>query len=342
MTHASETACPAIRIAVLIVNYGTADLAIRAVNSVLSQSHRNYAVELHLVDNASPNGDAARLAATHAVENWGSRVTLWPEETNHGFARGNNIVLHALAEQPTPPEYVFLLNPDAWIEGEAIAALADLMQEKPSAGAVGGGNFNADGVRDTAAFRFPNVLGELERTVNFGPVSRLLNKFRVPLPPEHPAGQVDWVSGASVMFRFTALRKVRFFNPGFFLYYEEVDLMRRLKAAGWEVHYFPEARILHVGQAATGVSEQDRQPAYLYRSWRRYFSHSGRPYALVAATSIVIGSFIGVIISRVLRRPGQVPVRFFRDHWHYVASPLLGLRSDAIYDTDSRQADEQP
>lgn len=337
MTHPQDPAQSTAEIAVIVVNYGTAEFSIRAVESVLEQDHPNRSVEVHLVDNASPGADIDRLQAAHAEKGWGSRVVVWPEASNHGFGRGNNVVLNALADRPAPPKYVFLLNPDAWIEGEAIVALADLMDRTPEAAAVGGGNFDGDGVRITAAFRFPNILGEFERTINFGPVSRTLNQFRVPLPPEHPAGLVDWVAGASVMFRFSALQEVGFFDPGYFLYYEEVDLMRRLKDNGWEVHYLPEARILHIGQVATGVDEQSRQPAYLYRSWRRYFSYSGRVYALFASASITIGSIFGRMIAGILRRPSHVPSYFFRDHWRYVVAPLLGLRRDTEYDTDSKR-----
>lgn len=320
-------------IAVIIVNYGTADLAIRATESVLAQSHNGRSVTVHLVDNASPGQDAQALATAHSDKTWGARVSLWLEDTNHGFARGNNKILHALDQQDTPPKYVFLLNPDAWIEGEAIAALADFIDQTPAAGAVGGGNFDEQGARVTAAFRFPNIVNEFERTVNFGPVSQLLKAFRVALPADHPAGSVDWVSGASVMFRFEALQGVDFFDAGYFLYYEEVDLMRRMKKAGWEVHYLPDARVRHIGQVATGVHIQERRPSYLYRSWRRYFSHSGRFYALGAALSITLGSLIGTLIAWILRRPAQVPLCFFRDHWHYVVVPLLGLRKDSEQDT---------
>ena len=339
MTPTLANSSPSSDIAVIIVNYATADMSARAVDSVLEQSHEGYTVEVHLVDNASPGEDAARLTALHEERHWGPRVQLWLEDTNHGFGRGNNVVLKALAAREVSPKYVFLLNPDAWVEGEAVAALARFMDATPDAGAVGGGNFDGDGNRTEAAFRFPGILSEFERTVNFGPISRLLKAFRVPLPATQPAGAVDWVSGASVMFRFDALLEVGFFDAGFFLYYEEVDLMRRLKEVGWQVYYLPEARIQHIGQVSTGVNTLVRRPDYLYRSWRRYFDHSGRAYALAVSLATMIGSVIGVIIARILSRPAQVPPRFFRDHWHYVVAPLLGLRRDAVYDADSRRAD---
>ena len=112
------------RIVVIVVNYTTADLSIRAVESVLTRQHAGRHVEVHLVDNASPGGDAETLRTAHAERGWGNAVTLWLETENHGFGRGNNVVLTALNTAADPPDKVLLLNPDAYLENEAIDILA--------------------------------------------------------------------------------------------------------------------------------------------------------------------------------------------------------------------------
>ena len=108
-------------VAVVIVNYGTADLTIAAVRSVLTRDHGGRPVEVHVVDNASPGDDAARLAGVFGDE---ASVTLWPETVNHGFGGGNNVALRALLAREMPPDYVFLLNPDARLDNEAIDRLS--------------------------------------------------------------------------------------------------------------------------------------------------------------------------------------------------------------------------
>jgi GT2 family glycosyltransferase/serine acetyltransferase len=321
-------------VAVIIVNYGTPDLAITAVESVLARGHGGRSVEVHLVDNASPGDDAARLTEVHAERDWKDRVTLWLETTNHGFGRGNNLVLKSLAARKAPPTYAFLLNPDARIENEAIATLASFLDDAPRVAAVGAGISHADGRPAVAAFRFPGILSEIEKSVNFGPVSWLLRSYCAALPPDWRAGPVDWVSGAAVMFRLSALREVGFFDPVFFLYFEEVDLMRRLADSGWEVQYRPEARVSHAEGSSTQIVVQKRRPAYLYRSWRRYFSKQGHGYALIVALSLNVASAVGLAIARTLNRPAQVPEHFFRDHMHFVLAPLLGVSRDIEYDAD--------
>lgn len=315
-------------IAVIIVNYGTADLAIEAAGSVLARAHGGRDVEIWLIDNASPGDDAARLEA--AAQDWGDRVTLRLETVNHGFGRGNNVALTALAARETPPDYVFLLNPDAQLASEALSELADFLDAHPKA-AVAGARIEKPGAEPvTAAFRFPSRASTFASAAAFGPVSRFFSRSAVALGPDIPTGPVDWVAGAAMMARLDALQSVDFFDPGYFLYYEEVDLMRNLREAGWETWYVAEALVEHREGAATGVKGDDRgrpqRPSYWYQSWRRYFARSGRIYALSALALWVLGDALNRAISLLRGLRPAAPARLHRDLWTFVARPLLGLK----------------
>jgi GT2 family glycosyltransferase len=315
-----------VRIAVIVVNYGTADMAAAAVDSVLRVSGSG--VEVHLVDNASPGGDARRLEELARSRGWGTRVTLRLEPENHGFGEGNNIVLRALADRPEPPDHVFLLNPDAVLDNDVVTHLARAIDADPEVAAAGAAIRGTDGAPAVAAFRFPGVISEMTRVIDFGPLGRLFGRFRVPLGAVLPRRDVDWVSGAAVMFRFQALERIGFFDPGFFLYYEEVDLMRRLHEAGWRIIHVPEAKVMHHAGIATGVDGENdrtgRRPAYLYRSWRLYFCKTlGRGRALLLALGLLPAGLLNVALHRARGRTSSLPQGFFRDHWRYVVRPLI-------------------
>ena len=318
-----------MKVAVIVVNYGTADLAAGAVDSVLTHHTGASECEVHLVDNASPDGDAARLSEIAEARDWGTRVTLWLEETNHGFGRGNNVVLRALAARPEGevPDFVFLLNPDAALRNDAIEHLAKALIDTPQAAAAGAAIRDDDGAPATAAFRFPSLASEVTRVVDFGPLARLTRRFRVAMAPPLPRTTVDWVSGAAVMFRFEALKEVDFFDPGFFLYYEEVDLMRRLGAAGWQVLHVPEAEVMHYAGVSTGVRDdvgRRRNPFFLYDSWTHYFSQSlGRRRALALALLLFPAAALNVVIYRLRGRQPSLPEKFFQDHWRHAVRPLI-------------------
>ena len=319
---------PIRKIAVIIVNYGTANLTIAGVQSVLERSHGGRDVDVHVVDNASPDNSAARLQAAHAEQGWGDRVTLYLETENHGFGRGNNVVLTALEKSDSPPDAAFLLNPDARLENEALDLLAGALEADPKAGFAGAGIAKPDGTNVTAAFRFPSIISEFSGGLSFGPVTRLLKRWTDALPPDYPAGPVGWVAGAAVLMRLDALNAIQNFDPGFFLYYEEVDLMRRGQDAGWTCLYVPSARVIHIEGEATGVKAgrtiAARVPSYRYNSWQYYFRKThGRSGALVAATALLIGSAGNCVISALRRRPRAVPEVFFSDFLRHAVRPLL-------------------
>lgn len=316
------------RIAVIVVNYGTAELSIAAVESVLAREYGARAVEVHLLDNASPVEDAGRLQEAHEAKGWGGRVRLWLEAENHGFGRGNNVVLRALAAQDSPPDKVFLLNPDARLHNEAIDLLARALEANPSAAAAGATVLREDMSPATSAFRFPGARSELARVLAFGAFDRLVARHLVALPPDQPAGPVDWVSGAAVMFRFAPIAEIGFFDPGFFLYYEEVDLMRRLHERGWQTLYVPDAQVLHAEGAATGQfaakATRQRDPWYLYQSWAHYFRRAfGRGRALALALALWPAACFNLIHRGLRGKPPTVPRQFFRDHWRHVLRPLI-------------------
>ncbi|MTH77951.1 glycosyltransferase family 2 protein [Paracoccus aestuariivivens] len=315
-------------IAVIVVNFGTANLAIAAVESVLAREHGDRIIEVHLVDNASPGNDASDFLRIHQERSWGERVTLWLETENHGFGRGNNVVIDRLAHRSDPPDYVFLLNPDAALENEALVILADKLDASPEIGAVGAGISLPSGKPVAAAFRFPSAIREFVQAVNFGPLTRLMSTSLVPLPADHPEGAVDWVAGAAVMFRMSILRAEKGFDPDFFLYYEEVELMHRIRRAGYQIHYVPRARVQHAEGASTDEKSQRQErrgrPAYWYRSWMLYYVKTrGQRGAILAGLAWIAGALINIPLS-ILRGKGPImPKNFLKDFPRLVMLPLL-------------------
>ena len=241
-------------IAVIIVNYGTAARP-RGGGQRADARARRPAVDVHLVDNASPRRRGSRpLAAEIATRGWETRVTLYAEAENHGFGRGNNLVLQGAGRAARRrPSFVFLLNPDARLKNEAIAILADFLDPTPGRG---GGRADREAGRHPGhrSLPLPGPDQHLFVGAGFGPRRPRAFARQVPLAPNRPTGPVDWVAGAAVMLRLSGvIQTAGFFDPAYFLYYEEVDLMRRLTELGWRVWYVAEAQVLHAEGAATGV-----------------------------------------------------------------------------------------
>lgn len=315
-------------ISVIIVNYGTAALTIEAVQSVLDHRHGGRAVDVHVVDNASPENSGPLLAEAHAARGWGERVVLYLEAENHGFGRGNNVALRALAARAVPPRLVMALNPDARLKTETIDALATFIEANPRIGLVGCGIDRPEGGAVPAVFRFPNIRGEFSGALGFGPVSRLFGRYLTAGPANPPTGPVEWVSGAAFMARLPALEEAGFFDPDYFLYFEESDLMARLTRLGWEIWHLSGVSIEHVAGAATGMQagrhKSRAQPGYWYDSWRLYFVKNRGPwYARAAALARLSGWALNVPLQALRGRPPAGPRHFLRDFSRHVLGPLL-------------------
>ncbi len=213
----------AARLGIVVVNYRTADLVIGCMRSLSDEPRRLPHPRVVVVDNASGDGSADRIAAAIREERWGSWVSLLPLADNRGFSAGNNAGLRLLLQPPEPADHVLLLNPDTVVRAGALRALLDFADGHPKAGIVGSRLEGPEGTPQNSAFRFHSVVAELDRGLRSGVTSRLLSRWGVVLPQPESACRADWVSGASMLIRREVLESIGPFDEGYFLYYEEVD-----------------------------------------------------------------------------------------------------------------------
>jgi len=273
---------PLPSITVVIVNYRTAGLVVDCLRSLASESGLNVIV----VDNASGDDSIHVLSEAIRTNGW-QWVTLKPLEDNRGFSAGNNAAIRDLLASPNPPRYVWLLNPDTIARPDAAKELVDFLNVHPQVGIAGSRLEFPDGEPQTAAFRFPSLMGELEDTIRIGPVCRALARFRVPISPRNVNHPCDWVNGASMMIRREVFETVGLMDEGYFLYFEETDFCRRVKQAGWSVWHVPASRVVHLEGQSTGVTGANlalkRRPRYWFDSRARYYrKHHPGLYASLA------------------------------------------------------------
>jgi N-acetylglucosaminyl-diphospho-decaprenol L-rhamnosyltransferase len=136
----------------------------------------------------------------------------------------------------------------------AAAALVRALDERPRAGIVGPTILNPDGSVYRSVFPFPSPGSRLFLYEPFASLAELLPAGReryVGRWRPHRSQRVPWVLGAALAVRRTAFEDVGGFDERFEMYCEEVDLSRRLLARGWETHYVPVTRIVHIGGAST-------------------------------------------------------------------------------------------
>ncbi len=307
------TASDQLFVAVIIVNYNTADLVTAHLDAALKALAGFKAAHVFIVDNASPEGDLEKLRAHVAGEGLAGRVTVTDTGGNPGFAGGNNTAFPLVRDFGA--DYVFFLNPDARPEPSAIEALAALLEAHPDAAIAGPQILDERGEKYASEFAFPTILREFAAEAGIKALQTMTGQFR-----DHQAGrttpvETDWVSGAAFMARMSAIGDTPM-DDGFFLYYEETDMMLTLKREGWSVWHEPAARVTHIGGAATGVSgaANRRLPAHWFASWRHYYrKNHGAFYAFLAGVAKTLGLFVYHAKRMVKRERSQKPAQYTQD-----------------------------
>lgn len=313
---------------VVIVNYRSADLAVDCLRSLEPEIRARGRAHVAVVENASGADQYDQLRSAIDRQGWGDWITLIAADRNGGFAAGNNVAIRWALAWASPPDLVWLLNPDTVVRPGALAMLEGFLTDHPAVGLAGSRLEHPDGRPQNSAFRFPSILGEVEGGLRFGPATRLLRGRAVVQPLADDARQVDWVAGASLMIRRAVFDAVGLLDDGFFMYFEEVDFCRRALDGGWPCWYVPESRVVHlVGQSSDVTSAsgaRKRRPRYWFDARQRYFlTHHGRARTLLA-NLLHVGAFASFRLrSRLQRKPDNDPERLL---WDLVRYNLLAGR----------------
>ena len=238
-----------VELSVVVVSFNTREILKRCLQRLAEEIHGR-AIEVVVVDNAS------RDQSAEMVEQDFPSFQLVRSGSNLGFAAANNLgFLH------TTGGYIVLLNPDAFLGRDALDNAVDRMRGMPEVGLAGGRLEDQRGQLQPSGRLFPSLLNEalvISGLAARFPKSRLFGRFdRTWADPDQDA-QVDWVPGAFTIIRRDALKASGFFDERFFLYYEEVDLCRRIAQSGYQIWYWPEIRITHLGgECSKTVTTQD-------------------------------------------------------------------------------------
>lgn len=229
------------KVSVFIVTYNSDALLSDCLDSLLAQTFNDF--DVIVVDNSSRDATVALIRSHYP------QIQLIVSPTNLGFGNGNN-----LAFAKTSGEYIVLLNPDATLQPDTLALAVQHMQEQKQIGMGGGLLQGSNGEWQPSARKFPSLLNELlvlSGLANRYPASRFFGRFDRSWADPLEEATVDWVPGAFAILRRDLLDSIGLFDPRFFLYYEEVDLCRRIRQAGFEVRYWPDLVITHVGGASS-------------------------------------------------------------------------------------------
>lgn len=241
-----------------IVSWNTRDLTVRTVRSLLEHDH-GCDLRVLVRDHASRDGTAEALAALPGVD-------LERHTANPGFAAGVN----ALVQRSDSPWFL-ALNSDAVPQTGALATLVAALEATPRAAVVSPSLQRPDGSAEPAALPFPSLrraaVSVLRPTAAAQPTAR---------------SEVDWIVGAAMLWRRSALDAVGPLDERFHMYAEDLDWCWRARRDGWSVLVEPAAVVVHVGNASGSQAYGDRRAAAVAASTDAFLR---RTRGTVAATA---------------------------------------------------------
>ncbi|MEM8533052.1 MAG: glycosyltransferase family 2 protein [Chloroflexota bacterium] len=231
-------------LAIIIVSWNTRKLLGRCLETVqASLSHTNITPTIIVVDNASTDGTPAMLRTEHP------KVCLIESGRNLGFAGGNNLALRRVLSGQQTPDYVLLLNPDTEVLADALPQLVQYLEAHPDVAVVGPQLRYPDGSIQSSRRRFPQRMTffmESTPLEQYWPNNPWVRHYRCDDTPHTDQQHVDWLVGAALLVRRSAILQAGILDDRFLMYSEELEWQQRMRRAqAGYIAYMPTAVIVH-------------------------------------------------------------------------------------------------
>lgn len=247
-------------LSIVILNYKQKGLVKQCVKGIIA-ANPQLDYEIIVVDNNSQDGCLEAVTALFSPAQTPPLTTpsllrgLEPKRPplvtiqageNGGFAKGNNLGMKAARGR-----YVLVMNPDIAVVTGGLEKMVELMDQQPEMGVVGPKLINPDGSIQDSCRRFPSWPMPLYRRTMLGKLPWAKKKLDYYLMADwnHQSSRpIDWLFGAFLLLRKSALDKIGLFDERFFMYFEDLDLCRRFWDAGYSVYYFADVEMVHYHQ----------------------------------------------------------------------------------------------
>lgn len=238
------------KLSVIIVNYKSADLLKKCVSLVLEKIKENFLEEIIIVNNDEKEKEA--LVFENKL-----KIRIINNARNVGFGAGNNIGVKF-----AKGDILLLLNPDTEIISENIEAVFSLFEQNEDVAVIGSQlRLDNNEIQPWSVGQEITLFDLIKN--NFG----LIKSQKIWQAEEKK--EVDWVSGTALFIRRDMFENVGGFDENFFMYFEDMDLCKRIKKSGKKIIYNPNFSVRHFG----GRSYQEKffQKKDYYKAQEYYF-----------------------------------------------------------------------
>ena len=239
---------------VIIINYKTPELTaqcIRSLFNLLSPENR----EIIVIDNNSNDDSVTKLQ----VE-FGQKIKILANRKNLGFAGANNQGA-ALAQG----DFLLFLNSDTIVKEDIFSSALKIFNANNKLGILSPNLLRENGQPQKMAYNyFPTFWRLITRK----------SKQEMKIPKAARLLKVDWVSGCALIIKRDLFNQLGGWDDNFFLYFEDVDLCKRAKQAGYQVMVDLTANLIHLGGKSLQLSQERKR--YYYEAQDYYFGKNNK------------------------------------------------------------------
>lgn len=322
-THPTASEPKPAELSIIIVNWNSANYVRQCLGS-LERHPPSCSYEVLVVDSGSFDSCGEMLAREFP------RVRFIQSQTNIGFARANN-----LGFRHSQGRVLLFLNPDTEVIGSALDELRRALEPNANAGIVGARLLNTDGSLQTSCIQsFPTVLNQM---LDAEPLRRLFPKSRLwgmaaLYQPNSAPRPVEVISGACMMMPRSTFDRVTGFDERFFMYSEDLDLCRRVRASGFQCLYAPEAQVVHHGGGSSNSARSMFSVIMMRESVSRLLTiHRGRfaafCYRVTSGVSAIVRLPVIVAVNALKAITGHPCSPASRRKWFAILRWSIGLES---------------
>lgn len=293
-------------ISVVIPSWNTREL-LRACLATL-RAARKPATEVIVVDNGSHDGSA------DMVERDFPEARVLRNARNEGFARGCNQGMREARGR-----YVLLLNTDTELAPDALELLHGFLEAHPEHGAAAPRLVHPDGRTQRTCNAFPRLATALFFATpleRWWPDSPELRRYFLRDWDHEDERDVDQPPAACLLVRASVLAQIGLFDERLWLFFNDVDLSRRMAAAGWRTRYVAGARVVHHVGAST-KQFGDFVPEYQRNRLVYYRKHHGRLSGvwLKACVTLAYLDYVARLLAKRMRGTSEEPIAHITRVW---------------------------
>lgn len=280
-------------VSIIIVNYNLSNEIENCLNSLLTILNLNKIIEYEIiiVDNNSPDKKLPETENKFQQDN----IKFYYLTENVGFGKGCN---YGFAK--SNGKYLCFLNPDTIVNEDIFSPIISIFAKDNSVGIIGPKQQFRRPFFDFSAGFYPNVFIEMFSIIGVSVFIEAFIVFLLTKLSKKKYLYLDWILGACIVIKADLFKSIDGFDKDYFMFFEEVDLCKRVKNLGYKIVYYPHISIKHIG-SVSGKKDYMRYTIRSYVSKILFISkHYDNYYAFILKTLMYLHYLSEVIIWTLL------------------------------------------